>query len=332
MSWEEKLDFTSARSFARGIMVAAAACLAFAPAQAQDYPRKAVTLYVGGSPGGGGDLMARSLANGLQGVLGQPFTVINKPGASGNLATELLANAPADGYSLILAYTGHVINPALFKTLPFDPIADFKPVTMVAGSTLVLVVPKDSTAASQQDVIDLARANPGRLNTGILVGSSTHMALAEFVRASGMDVAMIPYQSNADALQDLLGGRLDFMFNTLQSSLPMLESGQLRALSVSSPERIPSMPDLPTVAESGVPGFSSVSWYGLLAPADTPDDIVSKLYDATKKALETPELTGLMEKTGNEVIAMPPAEFSRFIATEIQRYRTLADEIGLKRQ
>ncbi len=306
---------------------------AASPASAQDsYPSKPVTLIVGSSAGGGGDIVARAVADRIEPLLGQPVIVDNRPGASGNIAAEIVAKSPPDGYQLLLAYTGHVINPALFRSLPFDPITDFTPVTMFATNTTVLIVPAGSPYKTARDLIDTGKADPGSLNFGTMLGTSQHLAAALFGSLSGLEFQTIPYKGNGEAMQDLLGGRLDFMFSTLQASQAAIKAGSVRAIAVTGQTRSKLLPDVPTIAESGVEGFNSVGWYGFLAPKDTPQPIVEKLYEATRKALDGAELSAAMASMGNESTSLTPAEFQSFIAAEVPRWQKLVTEIGLEQQ
>lgn len=302
-------------------------------AVAQDnYPSRPITLIVGSSPGGGGDTVARAVADKLSPIIGQPIVVDNRPGASGNIAEELVAKANPDGYTILLAYTGHVINPGLFSSLPFDPVNDFKPIIMLATNTTVLLVPANSPVKSVADLVATAKEKPGSLNMGTMLGSSQHLAGELFASMSDIEFEVIPYKGNGVAIQDLLGGRLDFMFNTLEASRSALESGTARAIAVTGAERSANLPDVPTIQESGIEGFATSGWYGFLAPANTPDPIVQKLYEATKQALESPDLTQIFQRMGNDVAGTNPADFDSFIRAEIPRWSTLIDEIGLEKQ
>ncbi len=286
----------------------------------QAYPSKSVRLIVGSSAGGGGDTFARLISQALTLSLSQQVIVDNRPGAGGNIGAELVAKAPADGYTLLFAFSGHAVNPSLYSKLPFDTVRDFAPVTMLATNESVLAVHPSVPVKSVTDLITFAKRNPGRLTIGALPSSSQHLG-SEFLKLrAGIDLLFIPYKGNGPALTDVLGGQLDVMFNTLAITLPFVQSGKLRALAVAGDQRSKLAPELPTMSEAGLPGFSFAGWYGILAPAGTPDAVVKRLNQALVEVVKSPALVERMSGMGNEPVGSTSAEFDAFIKHEIPKW------------
>lgn len=295
--------------------------LASAHVSAASYPDHPIRLIVPFAAGGGNDTVARLVSQGLAAELGQPVVVDNRPGAGGVVGAEVAARAPADGYTLFLGGVGsHAINPNLHEHLPYDPIKDFAPISLIASAPLILVVHPSVPAHSVQELIALAKAQPGRLNYASNGnGSSSHLAAVMFASLTGVDMVHVPYKGLAPALTDLLSGQVQLMFSSVVAILPHVKAGKLRALAVSSKERLSLLPDLPTVAEAGVPGYQSSSWYGILAPAGTSPAVVTQLNAALVKVIAQPEVRAALAKEGADPVGNSPAAFGAFIAAEKQR-------------
>lgn len=287
---------------------------------AQVYPNRPIQLIVGSSAGGGGDTAARLVAQPLGELLGQTIVIENKPGAGGNIGADMVAKAAPDGYTLLWAYTGHVINPGLYAKLPFDTVRDFSPVAIVATNQTMLVVRPGLPVNNVQELIALARREPGKYTMGTLTGSSQHLAGELFKSLAKIDILFVPYKGAGQALNASLAGEIDVMFNTVAVLQPHIKAGKLRALAVAGKTRSPVVPDVPTISESGLPGFSSIGWYGVVAPANTPADVVAKLSDAITKIMARPEIKSRMLSMGNEPVAMSTAAFDSFIREEIPRW------------
>src|SRR5437016_11299545 len=298
----------------------ALACVAGA-ALAQDYPTKPIRLIVPFAAGGGNDNVARLVGKHLSDSLGQPLVIDNRPGAGGALGAEVAARAAPDGYTLFLGGVGsHAVNPNLNDSLPYDPIRDFAPVALLAQAPLVLVVHPSVPAASFKAFVALARARPGQLNYASNGnGSSSHLAAVMFDSMTGVDMVHVPYKGLSPALTDLLSGRVQLMFSSVVAILPHVKAGKLRGLAVTGSRRLASMPNLPTIAESGVPGYEASSWYGVLAPAGTPREIVARLNAELVKALEQPEVRTSLLAEGAEPIGGTPEQFAAHIRSEKER-------------
>src|SRR5512144_2335881 len=273
--------------FAFGLLVAGFA----AGAWAQDYPTKPIRIVVPFPPGGATDLLARAVAQRLTEKWGQAVLVDNRPGAGGNIGSELVAKSAPDGYTLEMGTVGtHSINASLYAKMPYDHVKDFVPIILVAGVPNVLVVNPALPVNSVQELVAYAKANPGKLNFASSGnGTSIHLSGELFKVMAGVQMTHVPYKGSAPALQDLIGGQVQLMFDNLPPSLPQIKAGKLRALAVTTATRSPALPDLPTIAESGLPGFEASSWFGIVAPAGTPPAIVAKLNAEVAKWLASPE-------------------------------------------
>lgn len=298
--------------------------------QAQPYPTRPIRLIVGSSAGGGGDGVARVMAAKLTPLLGQQVVVDNRPGAAGNIGTEMVARAPADGYTLLFVYTGHVINPALFKKLPFDALRDFAAVGMIGYNNSALVVNPALPVHSVKELIALARARPGKLTAGAIPGGSQHLATEMLKIQAGVDFLFVPYKGNGPANSDLLAGQLDFMFNSLQLVAPLAKAGRLRALAVASEKRSELMPELPTISEAAIKGFSAQGWYGFVAPAGTPRNVIVKLNDALNAVLREADTLQRFKAMGNEIASSTPEQFDALIRAEIPKWAEVARRAGVK--
>jgi len=314
------------------VILSVSAIVAAGDADAQSgFPEKPVRIVVGFPAGSQADAATRLLSQELSETLGKPVLVENVPGAAGNIATERVVKAAADGYTLASAVNAQIIiNPRLYD-LPFDPAKEFAPISQLYVSPNVLVVHNGVPAKSVKELLALARARPGDLTfaTGGS-GSSPHLAGALFKSMAGVDIRAIPYKGVVAAMPDLLGGRVMMMFSVMAVALPSVRGGKLRALAVTSLKRSPALPEVPTVDESGVPGFEVTTWGGLLAPTGTPALIVRKLHQETIKALAQPGLRGKFADLGLETIGNSPDEFANVIRAEVPKWGKRLREAGIK--
>ena len=296
------------------------------------YPNRAVRILVGFTPGMAPDLAARILANKFAEDWGTLFLVENVPGAGSNIATDRIAKAAVDGYTLLMGGNPSlVISPSLYEKLPYDPVKDFAPISQVFIAANVLTVPAESPAKTVQDVVALARAQPGKLTYGHAgVGTSQHLGAELFKYMAHVDITAVAYRGTTALMPDLLGGRVTMSFANIANVVPLARDGKLRALAVTSLKRSVLAPDLPTMAESGFPGFEAVPWYGLLAPTGTPTDIVDKLHSETVKVLAMPEVRKQFAEIGLEPVGNTPVEFTAVIKTETPQWAKLIKEAGIK--
>jgi tripartite-type tricarboxylate transporter receptor subunit TctC len=308
------------------------ALLAVQTASAQSYPNRPVKILVGFTPGTAPDLAGRILAERFAEVLGQPFVIENVQGAGGNIATDRVAKAAADGYTLLMGgNSALVINPSLYETLPFDPQKDFAPISQVFIAANVLAVPTAVPAKSVAELVALAKAEPGKLSYAHAgVGTSQHLAAELFKYMAKVDVTAVAYRGTTALLPDLLAGRITMSFANIVNVLPLAREGKLRALAITSIKRSRLAPELPTMAESGFPGFEAVPWFGLVAPANTPKDIVDRLHGETVKALAMPEIRKKFDELGLEPIGNTPAEFAAVIRKEIPEWAKVIRDAGIK--
>jgi tripartite-type tricarboxylate transporter receptor subunit TctC len=299
-----------------------------APAAA-DYPDRPVRVVVGFGPGSSADVSARVLSEELSGILGQRFVVENRPGASSNTAALGVVKADADGYTLFLGSVANVINTSL-KTASVDLQKDLKPVALLCALPNILVVHPAVKATSVKDLIALAKADANKLNYGSAgPGTSPHLSAELFKTMAGVDLVHVPYTGTAQAAQDLIAGRLQLMFAPSSTALPQIEAGNLRALAWSTSRRGASLPDLPTVAEAGLPGFETSVWFGLLAPADTPDMVRDRLAGAVSRAVRSEAVLKAFRAQGIEPLEGGPAAFARYIAAETAKWADVAVKAGL---
>ena len=291
-------------------------------ASAQGYPNKVVRIVVPFPPGGSTDLLARKLAEKLQVSMGQPFIVENKPGAGGAVGSEFVAKAPPDGYTLLMGVTGsHGISVSLNPKLPFHPLKDFAPISMVVSAPLVVVVGPGFPASTLAEYVAYAKAHPEQVtHSSPGNGTSMHLTGEMFNLAAGLRLVHVPYKGSAGAVNDLIGGQVQSMFGDFLVVLPQVKAGKIKALAVTSLKRHPLLPDVPTVSESGYPGFEALSWQGLFAPAGTPPDIVARLNAETLKALASDDFREAFAKQGFLVGGSSPAEFRAFIESEIPKW------------
>jgi tripartite-type tricarboxylate transporter receptor subunit TctC len=283
-------------------------------------------------PSGAVDIACRATANELAKILGQPVTVENRPGAGGNLGGAEAARSAPDGYTLVMTTSGiQAINPVLYAKMPFDPNKDLAPVAALVSLNNVLVLHPSVPARSVKEVIELARKEPGKwtyASSGN--GTSIHMSGAMFTQLTGIDMVHIPYKGSGFAVTDLLGGQVHMMFDNIPSSLPHIKAGKLRALATTGAKRDPALPDLPTIAESGIPGYESGVWFGLMVPAGTPRDIIMRLNTAAVQATKSPEFTKRMTDLGYNIIPSTPDEMAAMIKAEIARWAPIVKASGAK--
>lgn len=296
------------------------------------YPNRPVKILVGFTPGTAPDHAARILADRFAEVWGAPFVVENLPGAGSNVATERVAKAAPDGYTLLMGgNSALVINPSLYETLPFDPLKDFAPISQVFIAANVLAVPTELPVKSVAELVALAKAQPGKLSYGHAgVGTSQHLGAELFKYMAHVDIAAVPYRGTTAFIPDLLAGRISISFANIVNVLPLAREGKLRALAITSIKRSALAPDLPTMAESGFPGFEAVPWFGLLAPANTPKDIVEKLHGETVKTLALPEVRKKFDELGLEPVGNTPAEFAAVIRKETPEWAKVIKDAGIK--
>ena len=309
------------RTLMGGIGLAGLSLAQRAGAQAR-YPERPVRLVVAFAPGGFTDIVARLVAAKLSEVLGQQVVVDNKAGAGGVIGTEVVAKAPPDGYTLLLGtISTHAMNPHLYAKLPYDPVKDFAPVARIANSPNILVVHPSVPAKSVAELIALAKAKPGDLKYGSGGnGTSSHLAAEMFKAMAGVDIQHIPYRSTSNAATALLAGEISLMFDTLPSALPQVRAGKLRALAVTVAERVPSLPELPTVAESGLPGFEMGVWVGLFAPAGTPQPVIARLDAESKALLALPDIATRFDELGLTPFYAPPDGLAAYLRQENDKW------------
>jgi tripartite-type tricarboxylate transporter receptor subunit TctC len=300
---------------------------------AQGYPNKPVHVIITFPPGSGTDIVGRLVTQKLSEFWGQPVVVENRGGAGGSIGSAVIAKAPADGYMLLINSNAHAVNPAIYATLPYDTLKDFVDIAPLSGAPNVLVVSSSSNIKSLVDFIAEAKAKPGKTNFASAgIGSGTHLNLEKFKLATGIDVTHIPYKGTQEVMSDLFSQRVAAYFSPISPAIPFVRDGRLRALGVTSPKRSSSMPDVPTVAEAGVPGFEFTLWFGLWGPAGMPADLVAKINKDVNRALASADVTERLAKLGNDPMVMTPQEFSRLVRKEIDDYARIIKAAGIKPQ
>lgn len=315
----------------RRTFTAATALALAAPAFAQNFPTKPMTIVVPASPGGAIDLAARLIGQKFTEAWGQPVVIENKTGATGVIGTDFVAKAAPDGHVLALVASSHAINPSMFKKLPFDTLKSFEPVVQTHTVPLVLVVAPDAPFKTMQDVIAFGKKNPGQLSFASSGnGGAPHFSGELFQSMAGLQMQHIPYKGSTLAHPDLMSGRVSIMFDTLAATSAQIKGGKLRALAVTTPKRLPAFPEVPTVAEAGLPGYETSTWGGLLAPAGTPKAVVAKLAAETTRILALPDVRERMLAAGVEPVGGTPEQFAAFIGSEMVKWGKVAKAAGIE--
>jgi tripartite-type tricarboxylate transporter receptor subunit TctC len=301
-------------------------------AAAQAYPSKPIRFVVPYPPGGPLDTVARLLAQKVSENVKQPVIVDNKPGAGGNIGADAVAKSPPDGHTILMgAVATHAINPTLYANIPYDPVRDFLPVTQVASTPNVLIVNSSVPATNVREFIAHAKANAGKLNFGSgSTGSAGHLAGELFKTMAGIDMTHVPYKGAAPAMQDLIGGQVQLMFDNFASASTQVRASRVRALAVTTARRSALAPDLPTIAESGLPGFDISTWFGIFVPAGTPRDIVERLHAEFTRALAAPDVREKMLNLGAEPVGNRPEEFAAYIRAEAEKYGRVIKSSGAR--
>ena len=304
------------------------------PAPAQQYPAKLIRIVVPFPAGGNADIFARVFAQKLGDAWKQTLVVDNRAGAAGIIGTQFVAKSPADGYTLLFGTTGtHTTNPAVYAKLPYDPVKDFAPVSNFADSPFLLVVHPSIPVGSLKDLIALAKARPGQLDYASFgIGSSAHLAGEMLRTMAGINIMHVAYKGGPPALTDLIGGHVALMFNSLPAVLPQVKSGKLHALALAAARRNPTLPDMPTFAEAGLPNFEAGSWYGILAPAGTPREVVTRLHAETVRMLALPDVKQRLAAEGSEGIGNTPEEFAAQIQRDAARWAKVARDAKIPLQ
>ncbi|MBD8050183.1 Bug family tripartite tricarboxylate transporter substrate binding protein [Limnohabitans radicicola] len=326
-----RLSWLHIRSVVLGGGLLALASLTASSALAQSYPNKPVKVVVAFTAGGTTDILARMVAQQLTDKLKQPFVIDNKPGAGGNLGTELVVRSPADGYTLLVNSVGPIaVNPTLYGKLPYNPLTDLVPVVQIADVPNVLVVHPSVPAQNMDELVAYAKANPGKLNYGSTgIGTSSHLSSFMLGKRVGFDATHIPYKG-ADALKDLLAGRIQFMFATIPSVMQHITAGKLRPMAVSSLKRSRALPDVPTVVEKGFPNFEAGSWFGFFAPKGTPEAVITAVNKAVNEMLTLPAIEQQMVAQGADPAGGTPAQFGQFTQREHDKWRVIVRESGAR--
>jgi tripartite-type tricarboxylate transporter receptor subunit TctC len=320
------------RSFLGRLAALAAATLVSLGAAAQTYPAKPIRMIVGFAPGGGTDVVARVISQKLSEWYGQQVIVENRAGATGTIGADVVAKSAPDGYTLIMGHVNsHAIAPSMFKKLPYDALRDFAPVAYVGYVPNVLVVHPSVPARSMKELIALAKAKPGGLNYASSgTGSTQHLAGEMFKQLAGVDIVHVPYKGSGQAIGDLLAGTVSMNFDTMPPVIDHIKGGRLRALAISTPRRIAQLPDVPTFAEEGMSGFDVTNWYGVMAPAGTPREIVNKLNADINKAMQVPEVRARLEQVGTQMREGSAADFENFQKAEVTKYAKLVKDAGIQ--
>jgi tripartite-type tricarboxylate transporter receptor subunit TctC len=314
-------------------LAALSLCALLAPcAHAQAFPAKPMRIIVPFPPAGGTDVLSRALAQSITNNTKWVFVIDNRPGAGGNIGLDAAAKSAPDGYSIAMGQTANLaVNPTLYPSMPFDPLKDFEPIALVSSQPLILVVANNSPYKSLKDLVEAAKAKPGALNMGS-PGSGTigHIGGELFQRRAGVKFAHIPYKGAGPVITDLMGGSVDLYFGNSQSVDALVKAGRIRALAVTAPKRMKNMPDVPTIAESGYPGFEAATWSGLVAPKGTPKAIVERINAEANKALKNPEMVAKLDADGSEPLGGTPQRFADFLKAEHAKWGAAIREAGIK--
>jgi tripartite-type tricarboxylate transporter receptor subunit TctC len=316
----------------RRTLLATGGALLAAPARAQNYPDRPVRIVVPYPAGGTTDILARLVGQKVGERLGQPFVIENRSGATGVIGSEHVARSAPDGHTLLMGVNGPItISPAFRRDMPYEPLRAFAPVTLVASVAKLLVVNPQLPVRSVAELVAYAKARPGQLSFASSgTGATGHLAGEMFKLRAGLDIVHVPYRGGAPAMADVIAGRVAMQFEVLTQLLPQVRGGQLRALAVTSAERLPTLPDIPTVAEQGFPGFESRTWFGLLAPAGTPPAIVRRLRDEVVQVLTTPEMVQFLREQGADPIGNTPEQFAAFLREDTERWADVVRRSGAR--
>lgn len=315
------------------MIACAVALFGMTPASAQTYPTKPIRIVVPFSAGGAVDLLARIMGQKLSESLGQSVIIENRPGAGGNTAADMVAKSPPDGYTILQVTNGLAISPALYRKLPFDPVKDLAPVTQLVASQLLLVATPSLPAKTAGDLIALAKAKPGSLNYGMTgVGNPLHLTMEMLMHAGGVKFQAIPYRGDAPLNTALIAGEVQLAVVPFATAVPNIKAGRLRALGIAGAKRSPSLPDVPTIAESGVAGFESSSWQGWFVPAGTPPEVIALIQREAAKALKMPDVRARMETTANEVVGSTPEAFAVKYKADLARFAKIVKDAGIPQQ
>jgi tripartite-type tricarboxylate transporter receptor subunit TctC len=297
---------------------------------AQGYPNKPIRIVVPYPPGGLNDTLARTVGQKLNEAWGQPVVVDNKPGGGTLIGTDAVAKASPDGYTLLITPFAFAVNPSIFKKLPYDPLKDFAPITLAAATPNLLVANASVPFNSLKELIASAKAKPGRLSyasTG--TGSSNHLSMEKFKQMAAVDIVHVPYKGSAPAVTDLIGGQVDLMFDNIPNVLPHVKAGKLKVLAVTSPKRSSHVPEVPTVIEGGVPGYEVSVWFGIAAPAGTPEPIITKLNTEIVKVLNLPDVKEKFAAQGVDVVGSTPTEFAAHIKSQMATWDKVVKDAGV---
>ena len=321
-------------SILRSIVLSLAAAAFPLASAAQGFPVRPMKIIVPFPPGAATDLLARTVAQRLSTAFGQPVVVENKAGATGTIGSSLVAGSPPDGYTLLMATTStHGIAPNLYKKPPYHPVNDFEPVSLVGWTPNVLVVHPSVPASSVKELVALAKSREGKMTFASSgSGSSIHLAGELFKSMAGVEMLHVPYKGAAPALTDVMGGQVDVMFDTVAQALPQIKAGKLKALAVTTSRRSSALPDVPTVAEAGLPGYEMAGWIGLLAPKGTPAEAVERIHGEVVKIVNTPEVRERMVAAGVELAGTTPEEFRRVLTTELPKYARVMKDAGMQQE
>lgn len=316
----------------RSILGALALAVASNATPADDYPSKAIRFVVPYPPGGASDILARILAQKLSERIGQPVIVENHAGAGGNIGADFVAKAAPDGYTILMGNIGpNAMSPALYAKLPYDAIKDFAPITLVSSVPIILVAHPSFPASTVKELVDLAKAKPGKYNYASAgSGSSNHLAMELFKMLAGVDLVHVPYKGGTPAMTDLIAGRIQVAFDTVPVALPHVKSGRLKPIALAGAKRTSLLPQVPTVAESGIPGYEASSWGGVMAPARTPRAIIDKLNTEINLTLGMPGVRERLAESGIELIGTTPEQFAAHLEREIAKWKRVVDQAGIK--
>jgi tripartite-type tricarboxylate transporter receptor subunit TctC len=321
----------SRRRFVGLVATSALTSGSFAPATAQGWPTRHVRIIVPFVPGGATDVIARVMGNRLSEAWGQQVVVDNRSGAGANIGAQAAALSEPDGYTLYITSVPHATNRFLYSSLSYDPIADFAPVTLICTQSNIMVVPNASPAKSVREFITYAKANPGKISYGSGgIGTSVHLSGELFKRMAGIDMTHVPYRGAAPALQDVIAGRLDVIFDNITASLPHVKTGAARGLAVTAAMRVPAAADLPTIAEAGVPGFDVSTWFALFVPAKTPRPIISRIKEDAVATLAHPMVKERLEQFGATLVGSTPEELGAFLKAEMDKWGPVIREAKIK--